>query len=150
MAVDNSTAMLQFAQQNHQRSNLIFKHCDAENLSSLNKYFDMVVSSFCLHWVEDKKKAFNEIAACLKSGGKLMMVMTHRNPIMAKVRDEMVKGVLWEKYFIDFVDASMRIEDSAYDGYATAAGLKIDEYYTESVRVDFASSQALKDFFFRI
>jgi len=147
VAIDNSSTMLQFAQQNHQRKNLTFKYCDAENLTSLNKCFDVIVSSFCLHWVEHKQKAFNEIAACLKSGGKFMMVVSCRNQVMANVRDEMIKSIVWKDYFYDFMDTTLHIEDADYDQYATMAGLTIDKYDTEAVRVDFPSSESLEDFF---
>ena len=144
--IDYSEDMIAFASSNHSAKNITYQLLNAENVNTLNKQFDVIVSSFCLHWVPDKQKAFNGIKACLKSDGKLMIIMPFKNPITAAIRQKMVTEVQWADYFANFFDNSIYLDDKQYDKYARDAGLKVTRYFLNEVTTNFPSTDALKAF----
>ncbi len=146
LAIDKSEHMIEFAESNAKASNLSFRLCDVQNLTSLRQKFDVIVSSFALHWVPDKLKAFQEIKECLMPDGKVFLIMPYRNPVTAKIREDMIKTDKWKEYFVDFVDPSVCMEDRFYEQYAITAGLELYTYNLAPVTTYFPNVSALKDF----
>lgn len=78
---DASKNMIDFAQDKHGKvENLSFEHCFAEDFQSPLNY-QLAIASFCLHWVEHKKQAFQRINENLELHGELFgTVQTSDNP----------------------------------------------------------------------
>ena len=78
---DASKNMIDFAQDKYKHvGNLSFEHCFAEDFQSPKRY-QLALASFCLHWVEDKKQAFQRINDGLELHGELFgTVQTSDNP----------------------------------------------------------------------
>ena len=72
---DSSAEMLHFARENFPAKkypNLDFRHLDARALQ-FTPTFDVVFSNATLHWVDDHPAFLRGAAACLKSGGRLVV-----------------------------------------------------------------------------
>jgi trans-aconitate methyltransferase len=68
---DASKNMIDFAQNKYSYiHNLSFEHCFAEDFSSSKKY-QLALASFCMHWFEDRKQAFQRINDSLEPNGEL-------------------------------------------------------------------------------
>jgi len=79
---DASKNMIDLAQKNCGHiQNLSFEHCFAEDFTSLRQY-QLAFASFCIHWFENQKQAFQRIYASLENNGELFAtVQTSDNPI---------------------------------------------------------------------
>lgn len=54
LGFDASKQMAAYANEHHSGENALFEHCRAEEFKS-EKKFDMIASSFCMHWVKGKQ-----------------------------------------------------------------------------------------------
>lgn len=76
IAFDLSEKMIEFARETYSNSNLIFKSGDicadwdqlSEKLDIKAGTIDIVISTYCLHWVSDTPKAMKNIYQMLKPG----------------------------------------------------------------------------------
>lgn len=74
VGVDLSSYMVDFAKKTYESTfkNLSFEQGDVQKLS-MNKQFDMVISSGIFHWFKDNKLALESIASVLKHDGHLYL-----------------------------------------------------------------------------
>jgi trans-aconitate methyltransferase len=89
---DASKNMIDFAINKYGHiKNLSFEHCFAEDFQSLNLR-QLAVASFCVHWIEDKKCAFQRIHDSLAPNGEFFAnVRTSDNlPLEIIVATEMM------------------------------------------------------------
>jgi trans-aconitate 2-methyltransferase len=73
--IDASPEMIRFARNSFSKKtvpNLEFKMMDARHIR-LARRFDIVFSSSVLHWVDDHPAFLRDAAACLRSGGRLVV-----------------------------------------------------------------------------
>lgn len=77
---DASNNMIGFATNKYGHvKNLSFEHCFAEDFQSQNPR-QLALASFCVHWFEDKKQAFQSINNCLEPDGEFFAtVSTNKN-----------------------------------------------------------------------
>lgn len=84
--IDISPAMIELAQE--KRDGIEFVLGDCENLPYKDGSFDLIFSNFVLHYCEDIKRAFSEIARTLKAGGHFVgifnTVVTDNREILGK------------------------------------------------------------------
>lgn len=146
LGIDVSRNMIEFAKTHYQADNLTFELWDAENICSLNRKFDLVVSSFALHWVRNKIKTFQGVKSCLKPEGKAILIMPHRNQLTAKIKEEMILEPQWKEYFFDYTDPTLQVENCDYKQYAIEAGLEVTSYETYPVTTYFKTTIDLKNF----
>jgi trans-aconitate 2-methyltransferase len=146
IGIDSSESMVKFAQNTHKHSNLIFLQNDVQSLNYRDE-FDLIMSNFCLHWVPNKELAFQNIATALKPGGFLMTLISIRNYVAAKIRDEMTQEVKWNIYFQDFFDSSTLAQEHNYDKYLLKANLHIIKSTIEEKKEHYKSKAQLRDFF---
>jgi trans-aconitate methyltransferase len=138
VGIDSSSEMILHAQQNYKRRNLSFSELSAEDMV-YHEEFDMVFSSFCLHWIADKEKIFKLIYNCLKTDGQLLCAMVVRNEVMAQARTELLNAPKWKPYFKGYKDLSSKnILVNSYMSFARTANFKIDmhEVRTRDIRFD--------------
>ena len=93
---DASKNMIDFAQNKYGHiKNLSFEHCFAEDFKS-QKLYQLALASFCLHWVEDKKLAFQRINDSLEVGGEFfgtVQTLDNPQPIDLKIAAEMMPSI---------------------------------------------------------
>ncbi len=79
--------------------NLIFLTGDAKALPFYNQ-FDLIVSSFTLHWVLEQEKAYSSLYQCLLPGGKLLVIeAAKRDNYVGPLTEVLVKTAKWASYF---------------------------------------------------
>jgi ubiquinone/menaquinone biosynthesis C-methylase UbiE len=78
---DASKNMITFAQDNHGHiNNVSFEHCFAEDFTS-PEHYQLALASFCVHWFEDRKQAFQRINDSLEIDGEFFgPIRTTDNP----------------------------------------------------------------------
>jgi len=146
IGIDSSDSMINYAREYYKdQKNISFEHVDVQAIS-YQKKFDLIVSSFCLQWVPDKKLAFHKITEALKPNGRALLIMPCRNKEMAKIRSEMIAEEKWKAYFEDYFDQSVYVNDSNYDTYALNSGLDIISYEDETISLTFENVFKLRDF----
>src|SRR5258706_10296736 len=70
--IDASQNMIEYAQQYYENiDNLTFEHCFAEDFITDEQY-DCVVSMYCLHWIKNKQKVFENINKSLTINGEFV------------------------------------------------------------------------------
>lgn len=145
IGIDSSESMIVFANEHHSQPNLKFVLMRAEELNfSFN--FDVIISSFCIHWIKDKQAFFHKIAAQLKQNGSISFIMPIRHRGIAKIRHQLMMESYWSQYF-DRGDAQeVLVFEEKYHEYAEEAGLDNLIYQTEDVITNFESSAKLKAF----
>jgi trans-aconitate 2-methyltransferase len=73
LGIDSSSSMINFAQKEYANiSNLKFQQLDVLDLN-FNEEFDLVFSTFCLHWVKEQQLAIKNIYQSVKPGGKALL-----------------------------------------------------------------------------
>jgi len=79
--VDLTTAAVTLAQRNFelQQQSGRFQFADAERLDFPDESFDIVYSHGVLHHTPDTKKAISEVHRVLRSGGRAIVMLYHRN-----------------------------------------------------------------------
>jgi SAM-dependent methyltransferase len=77
VGIDISEKMLQVAINENSSPQIIYKKLDLEDLSELNPYFDLVVSSLALHYIEDFKIVAEQVYRLLNNGGKFIFSQEH-------------------------------------------------------------------------
>ena len=101
--VDASRQMIAFAKKTfppHKFPNLSFRTTDARKIHSRKK-FDAIFSNAALHWVDDHQSFLSSAAACLKSGGRLVVSCGGKGnaqDVFTALRPEM-RLARWRKYF---------------------------------------------------
>lgn len=106
MGIDNSSAMLGFAQDKFPRSiypNLVFQYGDARKLGFVEE-FDLVVSFACLHWIHDHRPVLQEIRRSLKVNGKAYLQFGGKGNAAAimDIAGKLISNHRWKKYFEGF------------------------------------------------
>ncbi|KAH1022079.1 hypothetical protein HUJ04_011533 [Dendroctonus ponderosae] len=98
---DISEKMIRFAKKARRNSRLDFRQLDlmdGETCRRISGQFDHVFSFYCLHWIADQRKAFDNIRQLLKPGGDLLMSFLGTNPIY-DVYESMSRNIQWASYF---------------------------------------------------
>lgn len=102
LGIDLSEKMISYASETITKPNLIFLTGNASHLPFYNQ-FDLVVSSFILHWVLEQENAYASLYKCLVPGGKLLIVeAAKRNNYVGPLTEELVKTTKWAPYFTDY------------------------------------------------
>ncbi|XP_050300887.1 juvenile hormone acid O-methyltransferase [Anthonomus grandis grandis] len=100
IGADISENMVSFAKQ-LQDSRLDFHRMDIEDGDSCLEFkeaFDHVFSFYCLHWIPNQRKAFQNIHRVLKPGGDVLLSFLGTNPIF-QVYESISKNIHWAPYF---------------------------------------------------
>jgi trans-aconitate 2-methyltransferase len=145
IAIDSSDSMIAFATQKFESSNLEFILMRAEELNFKFK-FDVIMSSFCVHWIQDKAALFQSMAANLKESGRLIIIMPFRHVEIAEIRSHLMAQERWASYFDETETKQLLVFDNNYKTYAIEAGLDNLIFQTEDVTTQFINATKLKAF----
>jgi len=103
IGIDASPQMIEFARRTFPRSkfpNLEFRVMDARQIR-FARQFDLVFSSAALHWVDDHRAFLRGAAACLRSGGRLVVSCGGKgnaHDVFVALRPEM-RLKRWREFF---------------------------------------------------
>ncbi|XP_044732575.1 juvenile hormone acid O-methyltransferase-like [Chrysoperla carnea] len=103
VATDLSSEMIQHAAISHQHSKIQFQQLDI-GVKTLPKHFiekfDHVFSSYCLHWLHDQRKTFQNIYDVLKPNGDLLVSYLANHPFYS-LFETVSKFEKWKSYMTD-------------------------------------------------
>jgi len=77
VGIDISEKMLEIANKENSSTRITYKKLAMEELVELDTYFDLVVSSLALHYVEDYKMVMEQVYRLLNSGGRFIFSQEH-------------------------------------------------------------------------
>lgn len=104
VGVDLSEQMVRHAREHYGHPKISFDKVDIG--ADLSKYirsvgpFDHVTSFYCLHWVQNQKKAIQNIHDLLQPKGDCLLVFLAQNPIF-EIYKRMSESTKWAKYMTD-------------------------------------------------
>lgn len=145
IGIDSSEDMIAFAAEHYSRPNLEFFLMRAEDFNFPFK-FDIILSSFCFHWIKDKQALFHRVAAHLNKDGSTRFIMPLRHQGIARIRNRLMTGAKWAQYFSASDAQEVLVFDCNYDHYAEEVGLDNLNYQIEEVITNFENSAKLKTF----
>ncbi len=90
VGIDISENMIECARKETTQDNITYEVMAMEDITSINKQFDIVFSSLAFHYVADFNKLCQDISTLLKPGGVLLFSQEHPN-ITAPIRSENVQ-----------------------------------------------------------
>jgi trans-aconitate methyltransferase len=107
---DASKNMIEQAQKNFGHiENLSFEHCFAEDFTS-HKLHKLAIASFCIHWFENQKQAFQRIHNSLEHNGNFFAtVQTSNNPTPPELiaAQELIEGMSINKAYKWITDKNL-------------------------------------------
>lgn len=74
VGIDPSKAMIDLAKRHNHHRKIEFIKTDGKKLPLKNNQFDLVFANFVVHYLEDTKKQFTEIARVLNQGGYFLAI----------------------------------------------------------------------------
>lgn len=145
IGIDISNSMLEAAISRSNAKNIEFKLESVLQMDYFEK-FDFCTSFFCLQWVPEKMQAFRKIYRALKPKGRFLAIIPLPHRHLPVIRQKMMQEDKWSKYFTNFDDPLVYINDSDYAGYASCSGFKIDSLLEEEVSFQFLKYNQFFDF----
>jgi ubiquinone/menaquinone biosynthesis C-methylase UbiE len=115
VGTDISQDMIDYARKEYTQKydNLGFMVMDAKK-NIFKKQFDIVVSSFCLHWVRDQLKALIGIKESLVENGKMFIILCSGIAEMQYCIDSVINNSKWREYFNEFHDPRCTFTEEEY------------------------------------
>ena len=92
LGIDISKHMIDEANKENKVDGVEFKVLPMEDISTLGKTFDMVISSLAFHYIKDFDKLVKDIYDILNDGGYLIFSQEHPNITSFKPTENMPKG----------------------------------------------------------
>jgi trans-aconitate methyltransferase len=90
--IDASPSMIAYAKEHYENKNNINFHLVSVEDFTPQKQYDLVVSFFCFHWIDNEKAAIQTIASSLRQGGLFVEVTedgTNQTPIEIEIFKEL-------------------------------------------------------------
>lgn len=124
--IDSSTSMIEYASKNHSNGKkLYFVKSDASKLN-FQEEFDLIVSFYCLQWVTNKTKLFEDLRNALKPDGLVLLLMPVIYPPYLETREKMLQESKWQYHSSNYEHSSHdKFTDSNYVQYAINSGLNV-------------------------
>lgn len=145
VGIDINQTMIELAQKQYQAANIEYQVMSAENIK-LPLKFDRVLSFFCLQWVPNKKRAFQQIAQYLKVGGTFHIIVTDRNESLKKARLHLIAQQKWSNYFKNYKDSTRFIDDDRYVYYCQSNNLRVISFEEKPKVLTFQTKHELRSF----
>ncbi|RWS23308.1 phosphomethylethanolamine N-methyltransferase-like protein [Leptotrombidium deliense] len=108
IAFDKNENMVEFARQNNKSNEISYEVSDITHSFTKLKCdiklvdeVDLVYSVYCLHFVEQKAKIFNNIFHLLKAGGKCYLMLLYWSDLFA-YQHQFAENSKWNKYIPNF------------------------------------------------
>lgn len=142
LAIDNDIETVGYAIKNSLRKNIEYKWCDACSLDTLNiqNKFDIIVYSWSMNYISNRKKALQQALNCLKPDGKIIVMYTALGEY-----ESLLKNVREDKRISD--DGYMEIKKLFNIMQLDVVESKI---VTPFVFPDFKTAMRLNEFFYTV
>lgn len=151
VGIDYSADMIAYAKVHNAGSNLNYYQMDAMEINVPGQTFDVIVSTFCLQWTTDKLKAFKAMAAHLKPGGSVFLLMSQTNRELGQIRKELLNSEQWRSSFpVNYRDPQQVASISSYEEYAEAVGFVSVVHAVEEAMAEFQDVADLKRFLLNV
>ena len=120
LGIDIADKMLDIARTEHSADNIEYKHMAMEDISKIDRKFDLITSSLAIHYVKDFAKLVRDVNTLLNDGGVFIFSQEHPintapqpflgwerdadgNMLYYKLMDYNVSGIRKNKWIIDDV-----------------------------------------------
>lgn len=143
LGVDPSPRMIETARAADDRlTNVSFQVGDVTAMT-FGPDFDLVVSFNALHWVANQEAAYRNIAAALKSNGRVLVqfVCHGSRPSVERVAMEVTRDSLWAPLFAGFRQPFVHIDPGDLPAIAGNAGLRVTQQSVTDREWDFGSRE---------
>lgn len=106
LGTDISKKMIEKANENNKTDGVEFRVIAMEDISTINKKFDIIISSLAFHYIKDFDKLINDCYKLLNSDGYLVFSQEHPFTTCIKFTENVKKGhtVIDNKYYGLFSD----------------------------------------------
>lgn len=143
--IDPSLSMLHYARENYPQEscpNLHFEEGIAENFCS-DIHYDLITAFCSIHWVDEKKQAFENFVKQLNPRGKLLILTCSGGSEYARLLNDVVHSEKWSSYAHT---QGYKTSFEEYKQLATEKGLKV--CYAQCFREmsSYENLQELKDY----
>ncbi len=149
LGVDLSPEMIQFAAEKFSKlgiDNISFQQLDARELDFKNQ-FDLIFSSYALHWVVNFEGFAKRVAKALKENGKIVFTIPLGISMpLEKATEEIMKKPRWMKYFVDYKEPWQFSPKSEYNRMISEAGLDVQKCDVINHRKIFDSKDDYMDY----
>lgn len=143
LGVDVSEKMIQHAQASFQAPNLSFMRADARCLNFSNQ-FDVVFSSFTLHWVLQQQQAYKSLYNALAPGGTLLIVeAAKRDNYVGPLCQKLVASDKWALFFPDYKTERVYITQEEAHSLLVDAGFTPLSITVSTTETPFAGKSSL-------
>ncbi|CAM3768106.1 class I SAM-dependent methyltransferase [Smaragdicoccus niigatensis] len=142
IGVDPSPRMIAAARAAGEQSNVTFETGDVLTMA-YPPQFDLVVSFNALHWVRDQVRAYRNIAAALKPGGRVLVqyVCDGDRPSVEDVAMEVARDSRWSSALSGFEPPYVHIDPDELPSIARSAGLEVSGQTAVDREWDFGSRE---------
>ena len=106
LGTDISQKMIEVANKENRIDGTEYRVIAMEDISSIDKKFDIIISSLAFHYIKDFNKLINDCYNLLNDGGYIVFSQEHPITTCIKVTENVPKGhtVIDNKYFGIFSD----------------------------------------------
>lgn len=136
LGIDASASMIDAAKQSFNHNKLSFQVLNAHAIN-FSQQFDLVTSFFCMQWVQKKSEVIKKIYDSLNYNGRFLMIVPLPHPHLPEIRNVLTSSSRWKKYFENYNDPLVYINDVFYKKYAEDAGFVISQYVIDPIPVRF-------------
>ncbi|MCE5291172.1 MAG: class I SAM-dependent methyltransferase [Nocardiaceae bacterium] len=142
LGVDPSPRMISAARSAGDQPNVRFETGDVLTME-YPREFDLVVSFNALHWVRDQVRAYRNIAAALKPGGRVLVqyVCDGERPSVEDVAMDVARDSRWSSALSGFEPPYVHIDPDSLPSVVGDAGLEVVSRSVVDREWDFASRE---------
>ena len=147
LGVDLSDEMIEFAKKKFENNkNISFMQLDARELA-FNNQFDVIFSSYALHWVVNFDDFMKRVYKALKPGGKILFTI----PLgisrpLEQASIQVMKDPKWSKYFIDYDEPWQFSPQSEYNDMVSSSGFEVKKCNVFNHKKVFDSVEEYKNY----
>lgn len=141
---DISAVMISQAKDEYKEyQKLEFKEKNVELLDDKNKY-DIAISLFGLHWMDDVGEIASKIFDSLNTPGKLMFFVPLEKMDLYEFRKKFILESKWSEYFIDMKELKPFIENEKFYLEAFEKFFKCENEKAEVVQKNYTKDEFIK------
>lgn len=124
-AIDNDQNMISYAKEKYSRpDHLKFIQIAAQDLN-FSSEFDLIISTACLHWVKDQKKALSGIYNSAVPGANVLIKLYMKQPYLWEALEVIMSTPSWSNFFENFENPYYFYDDKTYRDLAKRSNLNI-------------------------
>lgn len=147
IGLDISEAMLTYARENYQSSNIIYMKGDARELPFVEQ-FEKATALLSLNWINEQDQALKSLYMALKPGGKAIITRPGKQPSnLGSLSQTLIKTDRWAPHFLNFEQKKQYYTAEEYRILLENAGFLVEKISQDSSYTRFANREALVGFY---